>query len=70
MGVCGVNQGELMIATTEMVSMVANGAIESYLLISDMKETGVRADKLSSTIDVFIDMGKPFARPQCPMEER
>jgi hypothetical protein len=70
MGVCGVNQGELVIATTEMVSMVANGAIESYLLISEMKETGVRADKLSSTIDVFIDMGKPFARPLCPMEER
>jgi len=70
MGVCGVNQGELVIATTEMVSMVANGAIESYLLISDMKETGVRADKLSATIDVFIDMGKPFARPQCPVAER
>ncbi|CAK0881705.1 unnamed protein product [Prorocentrum cordatum] len=43
MGVCGVNQGELVIATTEMVSMVANGAIESYLLISDMKDRDGRA---------------------------
>jgi len=67
MGVCGVNQGELAIATAEMVGMVASGAIESYLLISEMKEHGVRADKLSSTIDVFIEMGKPFARPLCPV---
>jgi len=68
MGVCGVSQGELVIATTEMVGMVASGAIESYLLVNEMKEHGVRADKLSSTIDVFIEMGKPFARPLCPVE--
>lgn len=70
MGVCGTRKSELMIAMTEMVTMVAAGAIESYVLITEMKETGVKADKLTATIDVFIDMGKPFARPLCPVVEQ
>lgn len=32
-----------------------------------MKEHGVEATSLSSTIQVFIDMGKPFANPICPV---
>jgi len=67
--VCGTDQGELMVAMTEMVSMVASGAIESYVLIKEMQEAGVHAEKLSDTIDVFIEMGKPFARPQCPVSD-
>lgn len=67
MGVCGKNKGEIMIAMTEMMTMVASGAMESAFLVAEMQETGVSAEKLSGTIDVFIEMGKPFARPQCPI---
>lgn len=65
-GICGVNSAELTIAATEMVAIIANGALKAVTLIDQMKKDGVEAETLSETINTFIDMGKPFARPTCP----
>merc|ERR1719507_2028855 len=68
-GMCGTDPGEVVVAVAQMATMVTNGAVKSYLLISEMKEEGrVDAERLSGTINAFVDMGKPFARPQCPEE--
>lgn len=63
---CGKNQGLLTKAILEMVTTVLNGAFSLADNIIKMKEQGVDADSLTSTIQTFIDMGKPFANPTCP----
>merc|ERR1712232_873458 len=37
--------------------------------IIKMKEHGVNGETLAATIQIFIDMGKPFANPTCPEPE-
>jgi len=53
-------------AILEMVTVVLNSAFTLADNIITMKEHGVNAEVLVSTVQVFIDMGKPFARPICP----
>jgi len=67
--VCGTDHDELLRATTEMLTMVTSGAMETYVLFNETRGAGVHAAKLTHTINVFIDMGKPFARPECPVTE-
>merc|ERR1712232_580010 len=53
-------------AILEMVTVVLNSAFSLADNIIRMQEQGVNAELLVSTIQVFIDMGQPFARPICP----
>jgi len=63
---CGRDQGMITKAIMEMVTVVLNSAFTLTDRIMQMQEHGVNAERLSSTIQVFIDMGKPFAKPTCP----
>jgi len=54
-------------AIMEMVTVGVNSAFKLAENIIKFKEHGVDANSLSSTIQVFIDMGKPFANPICPV---
>merc|ERR1712110_1355455 len=63
---CGRDPGMLSKAIMEMVTVVMNSAFTLSENIIKMKEHGVDANSLSSTVQVFIDMGKPFANPICP----
>jgi hypothetical protein len=63
---CGRDPGIITKAIIEMVTVVMNSAFQLSENIIRMKEHGVDANSLSSTIQVFIDMGKPFANPICP----
>merc|ERR1711953_1497208 len=69
MGICGRDQGIMTKAIMEMVTVVLNSAFTLAENIMKMQEHGVSAELLSDTIQVFIDMGKPFARPICPEGE-
>lgn len=64
---CGRDYGVLVKAQVEMVTVVINGLFELHDAIQQMKEDGINGDTLTSTIQVFIDMGKPFAKPICPV---
>merc|ERR1712048_1102626 len=66
---CGRDSGMITKAVLEMVTVVLNSAFTLADNIMTMKEHGVNGEVLSSTIQVFIDMGKPFARPICPEGE-
>merc|ERR1712048_379078 len=68
-GMCGRDQGIMTKAIMEMVTVVLNSAFSLADNIIRMREQGVNAELLVSTIEVFIDMGKPFARPICPEGE-
>lgn len=65
---CGRDPGILMKAITEMVTVVINSAFELAAHIIQMKENGVEPETLLATVNVFIDMGKPFANPICPVK--
>lgn len=64
---CGQNPGMVTKAIMEMVTVGMNSAFKLADNIIKFKEHGVDADSLSSTVQVFIDMGKPFANPICPV---
>jgi len=64
---CGQNPGMITKAIMEMVTVVMNSAFKLSENIIKFKEHGVDANSLSSTVQVFIDMGKPFANPICPV---
>jgi len=66
-GMCGRDPGLVAKAIMEMVTVVMNSAFKLSENIIRMKEHGVDANSLSSTIQVFIDLGKPFANPICPV---
>merc|ERR1712048_230773 len=65
-GMCGRDQGIMTKAILEMVTVVLNSAFTLADNIITMQEHGVSAELLSDTIQVFIDLGKPFANPTCP----
>jgi len=65
---CARDQGMLMKAIMEMVTVVMNSAFSLADNIMRMQKDGVNGQLLSSTIQVFIDLGKPFTHPQCPTE--
>jgi hypothetical protein len=66
-GMCGQNKGLAIKAIMEMVTVVTNSGFSLADNIIKMKGHGVDATTLSSTVQVFIDMGKPFANPICPV---
>merc|ERR1719163_1753854 len=57
---CAQNKGMATKAIMEMVATVLNAGFSLSENIIKMKEHGVEATSLSSTVQVFIDMGKPF----------
>jgi len=63
---CGHNQGVLIEAVMNMVISVSTSAINAGLMIADMAKNGVSTDSLSSTINAFVNMAKPFAYSTCP----
>lgn len=63
---CGHNSGVLIEAVMNMVLSVTTNAINAGLLITDMAKNGVSTDSLSSTINAFVSMAKPFAYSTCP----
>jgi hypothetical protein len=63
---CGHNQGVLIEAVMNMVVSVSTSAINAGLMIADMAKNGVSTDSLTSTINAFVAMGKPFAYSTCP----
>jgi hypothetical protein len=63
---CGHNQGVLIEAVMNMVISVSTSAINAGLMIADMANNGVSTDSLTSTINAFVAMGKPFAYSTCP----
>merc|ERR1711966_158467 len=67
---CGESPGVLAEAIMNMVMGVTNGAITSAVLIADMAKDGVDTDSLNSTIQAFVNMGKPFAYKTCPLPGR
>merc|ERR1711920_30289 len=64
---CVRDPGMVTKAIMEMVTVGVNSAFKLAENIIKFKEHGVDADSLSSTIQVFIDLGKPFANPICPV---
>jgi len=64
---CGRDPAVLIKAQVEMVTVVINGLFELQDAIQRIKDDGINGDTLKSTIQVFIDMGKPFAKPVCPV---
>ena len=63
---CGHSQGVLIEAVMNMVVSVSTSAINAGLMIADMAKNGVSTDSLTSTINAFVAMGKPFAYGTCP----
>lgn len=66
-GVCGTNPGELNSAILEMAGAVVWGVIKATPFILNMTQGGFDVSRFAKTIAAFIEMGKPFARPMCPM---
>jgi len=66
-GMCGRDKGMAIKAIMEMVTVVINSGFKIAEHVIKMKEHGVDAKSLSSTVQVFIDLGKPFANPICPV---
>merc|ERR1712232_1267823 len=64
---CAQDKGMAIKAIMEMVTTVLNAGFSLSGNIIKMKEHGVEATSLSSTVQVFVDMGKPFANPICPV---
>merc|ERR1712039_197085 len=67
-GICGTDQGEVAAALTEAALEVAMGAIDIHAMYTHMEENGVDSKSISRTANTLIDMGKPFAKPQCPKD--
>jgi hypothetical protein len=65
-GMCGRDQGVLTRRMTEMALKLVNSAISLGVIFQRMHEQGMDAKKLGNTIQIFIEMGKPFALPTCP----
>jgi len=66
---CGRDQGVITKTILEMVTTVLNSAFSLADNIIKMKEDGVDGETLANTIQVFIDLGKPFANPACPSRD-
>jgi len=63
---CGRDSGIITKTIMDMVTTVLNTAFTLADNIMTMQEHGVNAETLTSTIQVFINLGKPFANPTCP----
>jgi len=66
---CGTDSGMITRAIVEMATVVLNSAFSLADTIMKMKKDGVNGELLSGTIQTFIDLGKPFAHPLCPIVE-
>jgi hypothetical protein len=64
---CGRDPGIVAKAILEMVTTTLNSGFVLADNIIRMTQNGVNGEVLSATIQVFIDMGKPFANPICPV---
>lgn len=64
-GFCGANVGVITDAQMKMVMAIIQGIMSAVTLIMDMTKNGVSADKLTKTLNVFVDMAKPFVKPMC-----
>lgn len=64
---CGRDQEVLVKAQVEMITVVVNGLFDLHEAIQKMNDDGINGETLSSTIQVFIDMGQAFAKPTCPV---
>merc|ERR1711920_333121 len=63
--ICGQNPKVLAAAVTEMVIVTVRSVFTLATALTSMQENGVNTDSLTSTINIFINMGKPFALPKC-----
>jgi hypothetical protein len=63
--ICGQDPKVLAATVTEMVIVTARSVFTLATALTSMQTAGVNADSLSSTINIFINMGKPFALPKC-----
>merc|ERR1712048_179900 len=64
---CGRDQELLVKAQVEMITVVVNGLFDLHEAIQKINDDGINGETLSSTIQVFIDMGQAFAKPTCPV---
>lgn len=64
-GICGIDQNEVMIATSEMAIELALGALDIHATYQQVQQQGVDVESLTHTANTLIDMGKNFAHPQC-----
>ncbi|CAE7945558.1 unnamed protein product [Symbiodinium sp. KB8] len=63
--ICGETQAVLQSTVAEMITVALRSALNLGTVLASMQALGVNAQSLSGTINVFLDMGKPFALPQC-----
>jgi len=63
--ICGETQAVLQSTVGEMIAVALRSALSLGTVLASMQALGVNAQSLSGTINVFLDMGKPFALPQC-----
>jgi len=63
-GMCGRDSGIVAKAVTEMATVREFKVSEDIIR---MIEQGIDVNSLSSTVQVFIDQGKPFDSPNCPV---
>lgn len=65
---CGKSTGAIAAATTRMITETARQAITIASLVESMRSSGLDiATGLTATMQAFVDMGKPFAHPDCPV---
>jgi len=67
---CGRNPVALQMATQEMAAAVARTALTTAMSISAMLCSGcnVNGNAIGATVNAFVDVGKPFARPLCTQD--
>jgi len=63
--ICGQSAAVLQSTVAEMVTVALRSALSLGSVVASMQAFGVNANNLLGTINVFVDMGKPFALPQC-----
>lgn len=63
--ICGSDPKVLAATVTEMVVVAVRAAFTLANVLTNMQDKGVDAESLGSTINIFVDMGKPFALPMC-----
>jgi len=65
---CARSPNFLTRSSAEMVTTVLNSAFTLEENLVKMREGGVQGEFLNSTIKVFIEMGRPFESPACPIK--
>ncbi|CAE7367806.1 unnamed protein product [Symbiodinium pilosum] len=63
--ICAESQAVLQSTVAEMVTVTLRSALSLASVLASMQALGVNAQSLTATINVFLDMGKPFALPKC-----